>query len=139
MNGCGQVTLHQPEPPLLICKMGMSAAVAAMMKSCVLCLAEGPAWGLGVHLGLTIPPVDALYCCCLVMSESFVTPWTVACQDPLSSTISWSLLKFMSIESVMISNHLILCHPLLLLLSILPSIRVFSLYIHPSYWFSGES
>ena len=85
-----------------------------MMKSCVLCLAEGPAWGLGVHLGLTIPPVDALYCCCLVMSESFVTPWTVACQDPLSSTISWSLLKFMSIESVVLSNYLILCHLLLL-------------------------
>ena len=43
------------------------------------------------------------------------TPWTVARQAPLSSTISWSLLKFMSIESVMLSNHLILCHLLLLL------------------------
>ena len=47
-------------------------------------------------------------------------------QAPLSSTISWSLLKLMSIESVMPSNHLILCHPLLLLPSIFPSIRVFS-------------
>ena len=56
----------------------------------------------------------------------FVTPWTAACQTPLSFTISWSLLKLMSIESVMPSNHLILCRPLLLLPSIFPSIRVFS-------------
>ena len=56
----------------------------------------------------------------------FVTPWTAACQASLSFTISWSLLKLMSIESVMPSNHLILCHPLLLLPSIFPSIRVFS-------------
>ena len=56
----------------------------------------------------------------------FVTPWTVACQAPMSSTISWSLLKLMSIEWVMLSNHLILCHPLLLLPSVFPSIRVFS-------------
>ena len=56
----------------------------------------------------------------------FVTPWTAAHQAPLSSTISQSLLKFMSIASVMLSNHLILCHPLLLLPSIFRSIRVFS-------------
>ena len=56
----------------------------------------------------------------------FVTPWTVAHQASLSFTISWSLLKLMSIESVMPYNHLILCHPLLLLPSIFPSIRVFS-------------
>ena len=55
----------------------------------------------------------------------FVTPWTAACQIPLSSTVSWSLLKFMSIELVMLSYHLILCHPLLLLPSIFPSIRIF--------------
>ena len=54
------------------------------------------------------------------------TPWTAACQASLSSTVSWSLLKFMSIESVMLSNHLICCHPLLLLSSVFPSIRVFS-------------
>ena len=59
-------------------------------------------------------------------SRLFVTPWTAACQASLSATICWSLLKFMSIESVMPSNHLILCHPLLLLPSVLPSIRVFS-------------
>ena len=54
----------------------------------------------------------------------FVTPWTAARQCPLSSTISWSLLKFMSIELVTPSNHLVLGHPLLLLPSISPSIRV---------------
>ena len=55
-----------------------------------------------------------------------VTPLTAAYQAPLSFTISWSLLKFISIELVMISNHLIHFHPLLLLPSIFPSIRVFS-------------
>ena len=56
----------------------------------------------------------------------FVIPGTAAPQASLSITNSWSLLKLMSIESVMPSNHLILCHPLLLLPPILPSIRVFS-------------
>ena len=56
----------------------------------------------------------------------FVTPWTAARQAPLSITNSWSSLKLMSIESVMPSNHLILCRPLLLLPSIFPSTRVFS-------------
>ena len=59
------------------------------------------------------------------MSDS-ATSWTAACQAPLSLTISWSLLKCMFIESVMPSNHLILCHPFFLLPSIFPSIRVFS-------------
>ena len=54
------------------------------------------------------------------------TPWTAACQASLSITNTWSLLKLMSIELVMPSNHLILCHPLLLLPSIFPSIRIFS-------------
>ena len=71
--------------------------------------------------------------------QLFVTPWTVACQVSLSFTISPSLLKFMSIESVMLSNHLILCCFSLLLPSVLPSIRVFSsesaLCIRwPKYW-----
>ena len=56
----------------------------------------------------------------------FATPWTAALQASLSITNSWSLLKLMSIESVMPSNHLILCCPLLLLPSIFSSIRVFS-------------
>ena len=55
-----------------------------------------------------------------------MTPWTTALQASLSITNSWSLLKLMPIESVMPSNHLILCRPLLLLPSIFPSIRVFS-------------
>ena len=59
------------------------------------------------------------------MSDS-VTPWTAAHQASLSITNSWSLLKLMSIESVMSSNHLILCCPLRLLPSIFPSFRVFS-------------
>ena len=68
-----------------------------------------------------------------------VTLWTAAHQASLSITNSWSLLKFMSIESVMPSNHLILRRPLLLLPSIFPSIRVFSngsaLHIRwPEYW-----
>ena len=71
--------------------------------------------------------------------ELFETPWTTAHQVSLSITNSWSLPKLMSIESVMPSNHLILCHPLLLLPSIFPSIRVFSnestLHIRwPKYW-----
>ena len=58
--------------------------------------------------------------------QLLATPWTKACQASLSITNSWSLLKLISVESVMPSNHLILCHPLLLLPSIFPSIRVFS-------------
>ena len=58
--------------------------------------------------------------------QLFVTPWTAACQAPLSITNSQSLLKLMSIESVMTCNHLILCCPFLLLPSIFPGIRVFS-------------
>ena len=68
-----------------------------------------------------------------------MTPWTAACRASLSITSSWSLLKPMSIESVMPSNHLSLCHPLLLLPSIFPSIQIFSresvLHIRwPKYW-----
>ena len=56
----------------------------------------------------------------------FATPWTAAHQASLSFPISQSLLEFMSVELVLPSNHLILCHPLLLLPSIFPSIRIFS-------------
>ena len=74
-----------------------------------------------------------------VMSWLFATPWTAARQASLSITNTQSLLKLMSIMSVMPSNHLILCHPFLLLPSIFPSIRVFSnesvLCIRwPKYW-----
>ena len=72
------------------------------------------------------------------MSDSG-TPWTASRQASLSITNSWSLLKLMSFESVMPSNHLILCCPLLLLPSVFPSIRIFShdslLHIRwPTYW-----
>ena len=75
-------------------------------------------------------------CCCLLL---FATPWTAGHQASLSLTNSWNLLKLMSIKLVMPSNHLILCRPLLLPPSILPSIRVFSkesvLCIRwPKYW-----
>ena len=68
-----------------------------------------------------------------------VTPWTAACQASLNITNPQSLLKLMNIESVMPSNHVILCHPVLLLVSIFPSIRVFSnesvLCVRwPKYW-----
>ena len=61
-----------------------------------------------------------------VVSDSLWSPWTAAHQVSLSFTLSWSLIKLMSIESVMPSNHLILCRPILLLPSIFSSIRVFS-------------
>ena len=84
-----------------------------------------------------------LFSCSVQFSRSVVsnsaTPWTSACQASLFITNSQSLLKLMSIESMMPSNHHILCRPLLLLPSIFPSIRVFSsksvLHINwPKYW-----
>ena len=80
-------------------------------------------------------------CCCSVaqLCPIFVTPWTTPHQASLSFPISWSLLKLMSIELVMPSSHLTLCHPLLLLPSIFPSIRVLSNELalcirKPKYW-----
>jgi len=86
------------------------------------------------HVSVQFSSVQSLSCVQLL-----ATPWTAACQASLSITNSWSLLKLMSIELVMPSNHLILCHPLLLLPSIFTSIRVFSnelvLRIRwPKYW-----
>ena len=85
-------------------------------------------------MGLQFSSVQLLSCIWL-----FTTPWIAACPASLSITNSQSSLKLMSIESVMPSSHLILCHPLLLLPSIPPSIRVFSsestLHIKwPKYW-----
>ena len=73
------------------------------------------------NAGVQFTSVQLLSCV-----QLFATPWTAALQASLSITNSQSLLKFMSIESVMPSNHLILCHPLLLPPSIFPSIRGFS-------------
>ena len=82
--------------------------------------------------------------CCIALLlflscvQLFATPRTAACQASLSFTISWSLLKLLSIESVIPSNHLILCHPLLIPPSVFPSIRVSSnksvLCMWPKYW-----
>ena len=93
--------------------------------------------------------INYILCCCSV-TESLSCVWLcdpmdyIAHQAPLSSTVSRSLLKFTSIESVMPSNHLILCYPLLLVLSTFPSIRVFSnelaLRIRwPKYWSFSSS
>ena len=93
--------------------------------------------------GRTVMGKKSISCFVVVVVQSlspvwlFVTPWTAACQAPLSFTISWSWLRFMSFELMMLSNHLILCR--LLLPSIFPSIRVSSnestLRIRwPKYW-----
>ena len=79
------------------------------------------------------------WCSVTLCVQLSATPRIAACQASLSFSISWRLLKLMSIESVMPSNHLIFCHPLLLLPSVLPSIRLFSnesaLHIRwPKYW-----
>ena len=76
---------------------------------------------------LILTPVGFTSVQSLSRVQLFVTPWTAARQASLSITNSWSSLRLMSIESVMPSNHLILCRPLLLLPPIPPSIRVFSL------------
>ena len=86
-----------------------------------------------MNISIQLSSVQSLSCV-----QLFANPWTAACQASLSFTISQSLLKLMSIESVMPYNHLILCR-LLLLPSIFPSIRVFSndLALHirwPKYW-----
>ena len=75
----------------------------------------------GYHKEYYVVIVHLLSCAGL-----FVTPWTATHQDPLYNTTSWSLLKYLSIESVMVSNYLILCCPHLLLIQVLPRITVFS-------------
>ena len=89
---------------------------------------------MALYTSFSCSSVQSLSCV-----QLFVTPWTAACQASLSFTISQKLLKFMSLESVMPSNHLILCHSLLLPPSTFPSIRVFSnestlLIRWPKYW-----
>ena len=88
-------------------------------------------------ISFSMIPIGSVQSLCHVLL--FVIPQKAACQDSLSISNSQILLKLMSVEWVMPSNHLILCHPLLLLPSIFPSIRVFSsesaLHIRwPKYW-----
>ena len=89
--------------------------------SCCRAQALGCVLSCSVACGILVPSSVQFSCV-----QLFATPWTAACQASLSITNSRSLLKLMSIESVMSSSHLILCHPLLLQPSIFPSIRVFS-------------
>ena len=76
--------------------------------------------------GKFLVALQGIFCSVTQSVRLFVTSWITACQASLSFTISWSLLKFTSIESVMPSNYLVLCCPLLLLPSVFHSIRVFS-------------
>ena len=87
-----------------------------------------------LSVGYVVVVFQSLSCVCL-----FVTSWTAVHQDSLSFSISQSLLRVMSVESVMLSNHLILCCSRLLLPSIFPSIKVFSSELalcikQPKYW-----
>ena len=93
----------------------------------------GEGQGQGIHF-VSLPQKLLLFSRSVVSNSA--TPWTAARQASLSFTISGSLLKLMSIESMMPSNYLILCHPLLLPL-IFPSIRVYESVLHirrPKYW-----
>ena len=93
---------------------------------------------ISCFLSLTSICLLLLFCCSLLFSQVqlFATPWTAACQASLSLTISQSLLRLMSIQPVMSSNHLILCYPLLLPPSIFSSIRVLMNWLFTS---GGES
>ena len=98
-----------------------------------MCVASGGGWW---RQSIKDKGVDVVQ---LKFVSNSMTPWTAAPQTSLSFTISQSVFKLMSIELMMPSTHLILCHPLLLLSSIFPSIRVFSdeLALHirwPQYW-----
>ena len=114
---------------LSLVSSALDLSYSYLVSDVLSCLSEDP---------IETPCVHLLLFSDSVMSDSVVL-WTAARQASLSCTISQSLLKLMSIESVMPSNHLILYHPLLLLPSIFPSIRVFSdesaLHIRwPKYW-----
>jgi len=105
-----------------VCEEGGGAACRNSIVISTGHLQIGHQWSDQYHLGcFKFSSVHLLSCV-----QLFATPWTATCQASLSITNSESLLKLMSIESMMPSKHLILCHPLLLLPSIFPSIRVFS-------------
>ena len=115
---------HGHLPPLLVLKLSPDAL---LVNCCLSHLAVDRIKWLNVVKD-TLGNVSVQFSSVQSFSrvQLFVTPWTTAHQDSLSFPDSWSLLKLFSIESVMPSNHLILCCPLLLLPSIFPSIRVFS-------------
>ena len=159
---CGQIPFLSWIPPFVSssCYSTLGSQSAAHPSICLVCLHCPsvrhlllPSWGfltytwdwirfpsnLRIVLSLTgeVKLIHAVQLLSRVWL--FATPWTAACQASLSFTISWSLLGFMSIESVMLSNHLIVCLPLLLLPSFFPGIKAFSnelaLRIRwPKYW-----
>ena len=139
--------LKVPEQGVSIVKFWWALSSWQADDTFSLCPCVASSWFMSAErsekLSDIFPPVPLLVGVQLLSHvRLFVTPWTAAGQATLSFAISWSFLKLTSIESVMQSNHLILCHPLLLLLSIFPSIRVFSnesaLYIRwPKYWSFG--
>ena len=134
--------LSLPRPlPTFLAKSGTLSTAPVVLK---LWLISDSA-GVSQTIDCWAPPPEFLnQWVCFQFSRSgvsrfFATPWTTAHQASLSITNSWSLLKLMSIKSVMPSSHLILCRPLLLLPSIFPSIRVFPnesvlLIRWPDYW-----
>ena len=106
---------------LEMCALGVSFTPSFTLPAC---------FRLTLHHTRFFPLFMSIPLFVVVQSQShvwlFESPWTAAHQASLSFTLSWSLLKLMSIELVIPSNHLIFCHPLFLLPSIFPSIRVFS-------------
>ena len=130
--------LQHARPPVLLRHHSILCLIVSWL-SFFLCLCAHVAFSsYGTSLvGFVIKLLQFSSLQMLICVRLFATPWTTAHQASLSVTNSWSLLKLMSVESVMPSNNLILCHPLLLP-SIFPSIRVFSnesvLYIRwPKY------
>ena len=105
--------------------LDISKGMTCLWKRCVNFFSKKAGLNLNIQKTKVMAsgPISSVQSLSLV--QLFATPWTVACQASLSITNSWSLPKLMSIESVMPSSHLILCHPLLLPPSIIPSIRVF--------------
>ena len=123
--------------PLKVCEENLPVTAGLLKVGCVCNLSAIPAPGTFLRAAAISSPFSSVQL--LSHVELFATPWTAARQASLSITNSQSLLKLMSIESVMLSNHPILCRPLLLPPSIFPSIRVFSnesvLYIRwLKYW-----
>ena len=109
----------------------MAWVLGTLMLCTVRCLSVTSQWAQYLWFPIYVASAN-LRLCSTVFAQLlshvwlFETPWTAACQASLSFTISWSLLKLMSVESVMPSNHLVLCHPLLILPSVFPNIRFFS-------------
>ena len=152
-SGCTSFTLHlaPARQRALPCPSGLGQPGEALpllpRMPLVLLGTRAGLWGLGAPLAgggsqsslpnpilegpraalVTMGATSTSSCCSVTQScPTLATPWTIACQASLSFTISRSLLKLMSIQSMMPSNRLILCHPLLFLPSIFPSTRVFS-------------